>query len=257
MALAITNTFSPATTILSSQVNTNFTDITTWANGNIGADSFATLTGQVTWSVSGTTKGISVTSTGTGVPLELISTTRGMLPPRMTTAQRNAIASPAEGETVFDTDANQLFVYAGTGWEAVGASSWTAFTPTGSWSTNTTYTGFWRRVGDTMEVRVRIALSGAPTSATLTVNCTNGNTIDTAKLLSTNTTVENRLGDGFVLQGTPWNLSVAYSSTTAVGLYWDAQPDFDNVVTQALPNTFSNGHSIQFRASFPIVGWGV
>lgn len=37
--LAVTNTFSAGTAIVASQMNTNFTDITTWANGapNIGA----------------------------------------------------------------------------------------------------------------------------------------------------------------------------------------------------------------------------
>lgn len=122
MALNITHTFTPATAILSSQMNTNFTDIETWANGNIGADSFATLTSQVTWSVSGSNKAISVTSTGTGVPLELISTTRGMLPPRMTTTQRNAIVSPVEGETLYNTTTDRVEFYTGTSWSSASPS---------------------------------------------------------------------------------------------------------------------------------------
>lgn len=36
--------------------------------------------------------------------LDIVSTTQGLLPPRMTTAQRNAIASPATGLTLFCTD---------------------------------------------------------------------------------------------------------------------------------------------------------
>jgi hypothetical protein len=47
---------------------------------------------------------------------ELISTTKGFLPPRMTTTQRNAIASPAAGLMVYDTTLNAMFYYNGTIW---------------------------------------------------------------------------------------------------------------------------------------------
>ena len=55
--------------------------------------------------------------------LDLISTTKGLLPPRMTTTQRDAINSPAEGLVVFNTTDNALNVYNGSQWEAVGASN--------------------------------------------------------------------------------------------------------------------------------------
>ena len=61
-------------------------------------------------------------------------------------------------------------------------TEWEAFTPTGSWTTNTTYTGYSRKVGDTKEYKVGIALAGAPDTATLTINLPVGDVIDTAKL---------------------------------------------------------------------------
>ena len=46
------------------------------------------------------------------------STTRGFLPPRMTTVQRNAIVTPAAGLMVYDTDANKLYLFT-TLWEQI------------------------------------------------------------------------------------------------------------------------------------------
>jgi uncharacterized protein (TIGR02145 family) len=46
--------------------------------------------------------------------LDVKSTTKGMLVPRMTIAQRNAIASPAKGLLVFCTDNNQYYSNTGT-----------------------------------------------------------------------------------------------------------------------------------------------
>jgi hypothetical protein len=49
--------------------------------------------------------------------LEMISTTQGFLPPRMTNAQRTAIVSPAVGLIVYCTDVTEgLWVYKSTGW---------------------------------------------------------------------------------------------------------------------------------------------
>jgi hypothetical protein len=49
--------------------------------------------------------------------LDIKSTTRGLLAPRMTSAQRTAIASPADGLLVYDTNTKSLWVYqGGIGW---------------------------------------------------------------------------------------------------------------------------------------------
>jgi hypothetical protein len=50
--------------------------------------------------------------------LAIDSTTKGFLPPRMTTTQKNAIASPASGLIVYDTTLNKLCVYTTT-WETI------------------------------------------------------------------------------------------------------------------------------------------
>ena len=50
--------------------------------------------------------------------LQADSTTKGFLPPRMTTTQRNAISSPAEGLMIYNTTTAKLNVYT-TAWEAI------------------------------------------------------------------------------------------------------------------------------------------
>jgi hypothetical protein len=65
-----------------------------------------------------------ITSTANGLAmhtssmLQVDSTTQGFLPPRMTTTQKNAIASPAAGLVVYDTTLAKLCVYTTT-WETI------------------------------------------------------------------------------------------------------------------------------------------
>jgi hypothetical protein len=68
---------------------------------------------------------------GTSTPeaiLALSSTSSGFLMPRMTTAQRLAIASPAMGLQVYDTSLNKIHYFNGSAWVAmVGATGLTSF----------------------------------------------------------------------------------------------------------------------------------
>ncbi|MFN0276394.1 MAG: hypothetical protein ACKVPJ_11645, partial [Chitinophagales bacterium] len=56
--------------------------------------------------------------------LEIQSTSQGMLTPRMTQAQRNAIVSPATGLIIYQTNAQPGFYY-------YNGAAWTAVTPAG------------------------------------------------------------------------------------------------------------------------------
>jgi hypothetical protein len=60
----------------------------------------------------GTDKTLAVAS----AKMQVESTTQGFLPPRMTTTQKNAIASPATGLMVYDTTLNVITYYNGTTW---------------------------------------------------------------------------------------------------------------------------------------------
>jgi hypothetical protein len=63
--------------------------------------------------------GIGTTAPDADAILDLSSTTKGFLPPRMTGTERDAIATPPVGLTVYNTTTNKLNFYNGTAWEAV------------------------------------------------------------------------------------------------------------------------------------------
>ena len=64
--------------------------------------------------------GIGTNSPNASAILELSTTQRGLLPPRVTTTQRDAICSPAEGLTVYNTTTDALNYYTGSAWSAPG-----------------------------------------------------------------------------------------------------------------------------------------
>jgi hypothetical protein len=60
--------------------------------------------------------GVGTTTPETSAKLDVSSTTKGFLPPRMDSTQRNAIASPATGLTIYNTTLKSVQVYNGTDW---------------------------------------------------------------------------------------------------------------------------------------------
>ena len=67
--------------------------------------------------------GIGTTSPDASSALDVTSTTQGFLPPRLTSAQRNAIASPAEGLTIYNTDNKCVEYYDGVSWVSLCTGS--------------------------------------------------------------------------------------------------------------------------------------
>jgi hypothetical protein len=65
---------------------------------------------------SGGTLSIGTSSPNASAITQIDSTSKGFLPPRMTTTQKNAIGTPAAGLIVYDTDTNKLCCYNGTTW---------------------------------------------------------------------------------------------------------------------------------------------
>lgn len=49
--------------------------------------------------------------------LDVFSNTKGMLPPRLTTSERDAVAAPADGLTIYNTDESCINVYHNSSWQ--------------------------------------------------------------------------------------------------------------------------------------------
>jgi len=138
----------------------------------------------------------------------------------------------------------------------------TQFTPTGSWVTNSTYTGYWWRTGETMSMRVKIALAGAPTSAVLDINLPPGFAINTAKLVDTTqsrASIGSSSGSAYDVSAvTSYPLFVQYSSTTAIRVAYitNTGPQNHGNVAQNAPFTFASGDFVDVEVTgIPIVGW--
>lgn len=133
-----------------------------------------------------------------------------------------------------------------------------SYTPAATWSTNSTWTGKYRREGAFMVVQFKVALAGAPTSATLAVDIPTGYVIDSARILET--TEVRVLGTCAIVDASTPTYAGAtnYSDTNTLAV---RAPDastgyvFLAAVTQALPVTFANGDSINCESKVPIVGW--
>jgi len=66
--------------------------------------------------------GVGTNTPASSAKVQIDSTTQGLLTPRMTTAQKNAISSPATGLIVYDTSLLSLYQYNGTAWTVVGGA---------------------------------------------------------------------------------------------------------------------------------------
>ncbi len=81
--------------------------------------------------------GIGTTAPNASSLLEIKSTTKGLLMPRMTITQRNAIASPAKGLLIYQTNSTPgFYYYSGTAWKAVSSASAGGWSLTGNAGTN-------------------------------------------------------------------------------------------------------------------------
>jgi hypothetical protein len=102
----------------------------TWATiQQIGSSAIVNpwvLSGNNVYNTSGNV-GIGTATPNASSLLDVSSTTRGILIPRMTESQRNAIPSPPTGLLIFQTDASTgFYYYNGSSWMSISEPNWTS-----------------------------------------------------------------------------------------------------------------------------------
>jgi len=139
------------------------------------------------------------------------------------------------------------------------STDWESFTPTGTWTTNTTYTGLCKRIGDELEVAVKVALAGAPNSTDLIIDMPNGLVIDSDKVIE----LSNRNIVGSATYRDAGSLLHYYgsmnidNSTTirAMELTDSGVNEIYNFVGSTSPFTWANGDYAILNFKVPIDGW--
>jgi len=129
------------------------------------------------------------------------------------------------------------------------------YTPTlNSTSNVSSNVAYWRRDGDSIEVRGRIVWNGAGHNSTLSVQLPSGLTLDTSKISYNNTGDATKVGYGDWLDsGTDFNtLSVVKTGTNLTTVYFI----IDQGTGVFNSNACANGDEVSYFFKLPISGWG-
>ena len=177
--------------------------------------------------------GIGTTTPNPSSILDVSSTNQGFLPPRMTTAQRNAIVSPAEGLIVYNTDCRSLDFFNGTSWISGNNPVTTANSPSGL--TASSFTLNWDNTG---ALSYSIDVSTSPTFATFLPGFSN---LNVGSVISYNLT-------GLGSCATPYYYRVRANYLCGVS-------NNSNVMTVNLPCCISN-YNVTSIPYAPIAGAG-
>lgn len=167
--------------------------------------------------------------------------------------------------TTLNTDGETLKIVSdNSNWlilERLTNSSTRSFTPTGTWTTNTTYTGFkWRR-GDIMGVEVRIDLSGAPNAVSLNVDVPDSLSIAGGKRVSTTSAHivhgQSTLRDNSAAINLTGQIEPEPSTGDLVVRYFQDSGTRENSLTVNAtgPFTWAANDIAYFWAEFPITEW--
>lgn len=112
--------------------NTSATDLNSYIIYDPDADFLALSANQSLTGIGIDVDGnVGIGTNSPSAPLEVTSTTGGVVFPRLNESERDAISSPTDGETIFNTTTNRVESYNGSSWEASGGEESTTV-PTGT-----------------------------------------------------------------------------------------------------------------------------
>lgn len=134
-------------------------------------------------------------------------------------------------------------------------TDWQTFTPTGTWTTNTTYLGSWRRVGDSLQMQYVITLSGTPNATTLSINLPVGFTIDSNKINLNQFKNTYGYSLGFHAAAGYNFLPLTNNSTSVAISYSTTVNSAQALVSSTAPFTWVSGDTITGTIQVPILGW--
>lgn len=137
-------------------------------------------------------------------------------------------------------------------------TDWEDFTPTGSF-TNTTYTGKKRRVGNMLEARYHLLLTGTPGASNLNLDLPSGLSMDTSILLDTTSFGVLGTGTTYDSSGGFYNLAHAYyvdsNTVSVVNHKADLTYAYQAQTSTSAPYTFAVNDEIFIELKVPIAGW--
>ena len=249
-------------------------------NGNVTAEKMADAISAIktaTYTISATDSVVRV-SGASGAFTATLPTAVGITGRRYTIIKTDAVFATASAITieadgaetingVANTTLNTQFesvelVSDGANWIIMNRripSVAVAFTPTGSWNTNVTYTGFWTRLGDHAKIQIKALATGVPATGSLTLNIPSGLLIDTAKLTTSSTSTNlgeiaindngTQLYEGFATYSTTSAIACQVKQTS--GTYVESAGS----ISPTGPQIWANGDFADVSILVPIAGW--
>ena len=180
--------------------------------------------------------GIGTTTPHASAKLDITSTNKGFLPPRMTSAQRTSIPSPAAGLMVYQTDGTiGLYYYNGTAWIYIINSTTNVVSVVNGGTGTTTSTG----TGS-------VVLNTSPTLITPTLGAASGISLSlSGALTGGNSSTSNISGFGATI--VPISANYTLSST-------DNGEIIQSTAATAITITIPTGLPIGFNCT--VVQWG-